>query len=132
VTPPSAGPAVPRSVTGMYVAGALILVLVGLWFAFQAADGLWLETRQASAVVVGKTYREPGQTYTTTMINKQAHVVPHSTPGAYLLDLELLGKTTQGQADRELYEGVSAGDRVKVEYRRRRLTGAIAVVAVRR
>jgi hypothetical protein len=116
----------------MYIAGTVILVLVGAWFAFQAADGMWLETRHGSAVVIGKTYREPGQTYTTTMINKQAHVVPHATAEAYILDLELLGKTTQGAADRELYEGVSAGDRVDVEYQRRRITGAIAVVAVRR
>ena len=116
----------------MHVLGAMILVLVVLWFGFQAVDRLGLATQQAPATVTGKTHRAAGQTYTTTIINKQTHVVPHATAEAYVLDLDLFGARAQGMADRALYDGVKAGDRVNVSYRKRRFTGGLEVVAVSR
>ena len=132
MTQPLAVPATPRSAGAMYVLGGVILVAVALWFAFQAADGTGLETRRGSAVVVGKSYRPAGTTYTTTIINKQTRTVPHATPEVYVLDLDLDGARTQGATDRALYEAVSAGDRVNVAYRKRRLTSGLEVVSVSR
>lgn len=128
----STTPQIPRSTSAMYVAGVVILVLVALWFAFQAADGLGLPTRQSSALVVGKTHRDAAQTYTTTIINKQPHVVPHVTDEAYVLDLDLRGIRTTGVTDRELYERVREGEQVRVTYRERRLSGGVEVVAIAR
>ena len=121
-----------RGAVPMYVLGAVILVLVLLWLGFMAVDGLGLATQRGDATVVGKSHRAAGTTYTTTIINGRSHVVPQSTPEAYLLDLDWSGKRVQGAAERELYESVREGDRVRIDYQRRRLTGGVQVVGVSR
>ena len=118
--------------TPMYAIGGVILAGALLWMGFMAADGLGLGESRSSAVVVGKSYRAAGKTYVTERIGNQNLVVPHATPEAYLLDLDVGGTRAQGQAERVLYDAVRAGDTVSVRYQRRRLTGRTQVVAVDR
>jgi len=82
--------------------------------------------------VLGKAYRPAAKGYSTTVINKQTRVVPHVTPEAYVLDLDLDGTRTQGVADHAFYDAVRAGDRVSVTYRKRRLTNGVEVLGVSR
>ena len=118
----------PQSARVMYIAGIVILVGVGLYFLFMAVDGMALPRHQTSAVVVGKTHREAGQTYTTQVINNRSYTVPHATPEMFILRLDLLGRPAQYVSDRSLYDALGAGDSLRVTYQRRRLTGTIQVV----
>ena len=122
----------PRAAQIMYVLGPIILVIVGGWYAFSAFDSMGLESRTGSALVTAKKHLPPGTTYTTTVINNRTMTVPHTTPEAFVLTLAVAGDTTQGAADRDVYEQVGVGDRVSVTYQRRRLTGGVQVVKVTR
>jgi hypothetical protein len=116
----------------MYVLGPVILLLVGGWYAFSAVDSMGLSSTEGSALVTGKEHRPAGRTYTTTVINNRTMTVPHDTPEAFVLTLAVAGDTTQGAADRDLYEHIQVGDRVRVTYARRRVTGGVQVVKVSR
>ncbi len=122
----------PRSARLMYVVGIVILIGVGLYYLFMAVDGMGLQERTGSAVVVGKAHREPGRTYTTQVINNRTYAVPHDTPEMFVLTLDLLGRPTEYASHRSLYDALSAGDTIRVTYQRRRLTGALQVVDVSR
>ena len=84
--------------------------------------GLW-----PAASVVGKEYREAGTSYTTQVIGGQTRQVPHATAEAFVLDLDVDGDQAQAAVDRSLYEAVKSGDRVQIEFTRRRISGMIVV-----
>jgi hypothetical protein len=116
----------------MWVVGLVIVIGVALYLLFLAADGLGLESQEATATVVGKGYREAGQTYYTQIINNRPQVMPQATPERYLLKLDLAGREVECAVEKGLYDAVQAGDQVRATYQRRRLTGATQVVDVRR
>ena len=115
----------------MFVLGGVILVSVIGWMLFQAADGLALEPEPAPARVVSKGYRAAGRSYVTQVINNRPVVVPHVTPEAWLLGLELAGEQVDAATSQDVYDRVTPGDQVLVSYVRRRLTGTLVVVEVR-
>ena len=116
----------------MYVLGPIILLSVGGWYGFAALDSLGLESRTGSALVTAKKHLPPSTTYTTTVINKRTMTIPHTTPEAFVLTLTVAGDTTEGTADREVYERIGVGDQVMVTYQRRRITGGVQVVKLSR
>jgi hypothetical protein len=116
----------------MYVIGAAVLVGVGLWFGLAAVDRVGLEQRPGLAVVLEKSYRKPGQTYTQQIINNRAYTVTQSTPEVYVLTLEFLGARVNAAAGRDTYEAVQAGDTVRVAYQQGRISQRVQVVSVRR
>jgi len=120
------------AVSFMPVLGAIILVLVAIYFLFQAVDGMGLASQSGRAAVVGKEYRPAGQTYTREVVGNQTLNVPKTTPEMHILELDLDGRRVQGTTDRALYESISAGDQVQVTYQQRRITGALQVVRVSR
>ena len=114
----------------MYILGAVILVGVLGWMAFQALDGLALPTTTAPARVVGKGYRAAGKTYTTTIVNNRPLVVPHTTPEAWIVDLELADARAPAVVPQETFDRLAVGDSVLVTLARRRLTGGVMIVSV--
>jgi hypothetical protein len=116
----------------MAMLGAFILVAVALYYAFMAYDGMGLETRSASAQVVGKDHRPAARTYSRQIINGQSLNVPMMTPEMFVLELDLAGRRVSGTTDRGLFEGIATGETVHVTYQQRRLTGALQVVSVSR
>lgn len=127
------GPFPPRGPARLvYLLGILVLLAGACYWLFAAADGLALSRHTDVATVVGKTHREAGTTYTTEIINGRPYPTRHTTPEAYVLQLALPSGRAEGTTDRELYAAVAAGDRVRVTYARRRVTGAIQVLDVER
>ena len=49
-----------------------------------------------------------------------------------MLELDVDGDRAQAAVDRSLYEGVEPGDRVAIEFTRRRITGTMDVQRVTR
>jgi hypothetical protein len=116
----------------MYIFGAVILVAVGGWYAFSAIDRMSLATHEARAAVTDKQHRPAGTTYTRTVINNRTVTLPQATAESWVLGLSLDGRDAYGFAARELYDAVNVGDSVQVSYQRRRITGGVQVVDVRR
>jgi hypothetical protein len=120
------------AVSFMPVLGAIILIVVALYFAFTAIDGVGLPMQSGRATVLGKQYRPAGQTYTRQIVGNQTLNVPQATPEMFVLDLDLDGQRVQGTTARALYEQLAAGDEVSVTYQQRRITGALQVLSVSR
>ncbi len=116
----------------MYTAGLVILIAVGLYFAFQAIVGLGLETKKDSGTVVGREHREATMGYRTEIINSQPRPVRHYTPEKYILKLDINGQQTEGTVSRGLFEEVQPGDRLQVTFQKRRLTGRVQILDVTR
>ena len=114
------------------VFGGLVLAGVVLYYAFMAVDGLGLDDQQAQGTVLGKEHRAPGRTYSTQIVGNRTLVVPQTTADAYVLRLDIRGRETAALVDKDTYDAVTLSARVTVTFQRRRLTGAIQVVAVTR
>lgn len=114
------------------VLGGLVLAGVVLYYAFMAVDGLGLADQQAQGTVLGKEHRPPGRTYSTQIVGNRTLVVPQTTADAYVLRLDIRGREAGALVDKDTYDAVAPNSQVTVTYQRRRLTGAIQVVAVAR
>lgn len=128
----SLSPNVPASARIMYRAGQLVLVGVALYFGFLGADTLGLPARTADARVVGKEYVPAGRTYTTNVVGGRSQVHAQTTPEMYVVHLEMAGDSATAAVEKSLYDGLSTGQTVNVEYRRRRVTGGTDVLRVSR
>jgi len=112
--------------------GVVVVVGVVLYFLFMLVDGTGLANQEGAATVQGKEYREAGTTYATQRIGNRTQTIPQTTAEMYILYLEINGTQTWGAVDKKLYEGVRMGDRVKVVYQQRRITGNLQVLEVTR
>lgn len=130
-TQPTGAPAM-RSARAMYVLGVVALVGAGLYSLFAIMDGVALRTDAGAAAVVGKVHRDAARTYTTEIINGRGYVVPRTTPEMNVVQLDLSGRRAAHATDRALYEELETGDTVHVTYQRRRITGAVQILDLRR
>ena len=129
---PASGSTQSRPGSFMYVFGAIILICVVGWYAFNAIDSLALENRTGMARVVAKEHRDARQTYTTDIIGGKAQTVPRTLPEMYILKLDIGGRETSGVVEKDLYSAVNPQDEVRVTYQRRRITGGLQIVSVTR
>lgn len=116
----------------VYVLPALLLVAVALYFAYGAVDRAALPTLQADAQVTGKQRTPASTTYTTEVIGGRTMTRPTQNPEAYVLALQVAGEATGGVVSQELFDTVQPGARVRVTYRRTRLSRRILVTSVTR
>lgn len=114
------------------VFGGIVLAGVLLYYAFMAIDGMGLTDQQASGTVLGKEHRPPGRSYSTQIVGNRTLVVPQTTSDAYVLRLDIRGREAAALVDKDTYDALAPNSQVTVTYQRRRLTGAIQVVAVTR
>jgi hypothetical protein len=114
------------------VFGGLVLAGVVLYYAFMAVDGLGLADQQAQGTVLGKEHRPPGRSYSTQIVGNRTLVVPQTTSDAYVLRLDIRGRETAALVDKDTYDAATPSAQVTVTFQRRRLTGAIQVIAIAR
>jgi hypothetical protein len=115
-----------KIIAGLLLVGAL------LWYLFTAVDGFFLVEQTGTAEVVGKKRWGPGGAYTTQTINNRPVLSRSETPPAYILELDLEGRSAEGFVEKEFYDTVRSGEQVRVVFQTRRLTGLIQVVSVTR
>jgi hypothetical protein len=114
----------------IYTAGLIVLIVVGFYFLFMAADGLGLQARKDNGTVVGREHREAVMGHRTEILNYRPLVVPHVTPEKYILKLDINGRQAEGTVSRSFFETVQPGDKVQVTFQKRRLTGLLRVLEV--
>lgn len=122
----------PQPVNFMAVLGGIILAGVAVYAVFMGINSFGLEEKKGSAVIMEKGYREAGKTYSTQKIGNRIQSVPQITPEAYILKMEIDGNETQFPTTRVLYQAIDTGDRVNVMYIRKRITGSLQIVDVKR
>ena len=113
----------------MIYVGGLIIAGLMVYFSFMAINGIGLKEKTAVATVTGKGYRAAGKTYTTQKIGNRMMTIPHVTPEAYYLLLDVEGKHASYVVSGQMYDRVDSGDRFNVRYVRKRITGGIQVTA---
>lgn len=116
----------------VYIFPAVLLAAVMLYFTYGAVDRVGLATHQAEAQVTGKQHTAGSTTYTTEIIGGRTMTRPTRNPEAYVVSLRLAGETTGGVVSRELYDALTTGDRVRVSYRKTRLSKRLLVTDVKR
>jgi hypothetical protein len=95
-----------------------------------AIDGMGLADQQSTATVLDKIRHGAGRAYSTQVVGNRTLVVPQTTGEMLILSIDLDGVRSEASVDRALYDAVGSKDRVCVTYQRRRITGAVQVVAV--
>lgn len=116
----------------IYAFPAIALVAAVLYFSYGAFDRLGLDTRQGEARVTGKQFARGSTTYNTEIIDGRSYTMSQRNPDAYLVTLDLNGEATGGAVSPQLYESLQAGERVRVKFRRTRLTKRLLVTDVSR
>ena len=108
----------------------LLLLGVGLYYAFGVLDTLGLAKHIALAKVEDKQYYAPGTSYQTMNIGGKTFIRPYQTAEAWALKLRLGGQEAVGLVDQATYRAINPGDEVQATYERGRLTGNLHIVAV--
>ena len=130
MTFPDPGQTIPKSTNFMVYVGGLMLAGFLIYLGFTAVNRLGLQDQTAKARVVGKDYKEAGQTYVTQKVGNKTLTIPQSYAEMYLLTLDIQGRPGACAVDKTVYDRLRVGDQVNVVYRRKRITGAIEVVSV--
>jgi hypothetical protein len=112
--------------------GGVILMVVLAYYVFTGIDSFGLADQNTRATVLGKRYQEAGTTYVTQTINNRPQVIPRTTPGVHLLQLQIEEKRVEAPVSKELFEMVSKSDAVQATYQRTRLTQSVQVINVKR
>ena len=120
----------PKSYRIMAVFGGIVLVGVGIYFAYMAANNLGLEDQEGTAIIIDKDYREAGRTYRRQIIGGRTHAVPHTTPEMYILKLDVGGREAECAVTKDLYDNLNIQDQIRVIYQRRRMSGTLQIVNI--
>lgn len=116
----------------MPILGGIILIVVVGYFGLRALDTVGLNTQSETAFVTGKEHVPMKKGYRTDVVGAQTRVIPQVTPEMYVLRLRIGSSEAAHPVERELFDSVSNGDRLRVTYQRRRLTGGLQVTGVSR
>jgi len=122
----------PQPVNFMAVLGGIILAGVAIYAAFMGVNSFGLPEQQGSAVILEKGYRAAGKTYTTQKIGNRMMTLPQITPEAYILKMEIDGKKVEFPTTKAIYDATDTNDRISVTYIRKRITGSLQIVDVKR
>lgn len=109
---------------------AILLVGVGLYFGFIAANTWGLSEQSGEATVVAKNYLPAGTTYRTINVGGRKMVQPVGTAEAWVLTLRLGDEEVIATVDKSLYDQLKPNDKVRATYSRTRFTKALRVVKV--
>jgi hypothetical protein len=113
------------------IGGVIVASFVAYWL-FAVLDRVGLADERAAAIVLAKEHRGPGRTYLTEIVNKRAVVLPEQTGEVFALALDVDGTRAEGSVDKSFFDAVEVNQKVDVVYQRRRLTGGLQIVSVRR
>jgi hypothetical protein len=113
------------------IGGVIVASFIAYWL-FAIVDRVGLADQRAAAVVLSKEHRGPGRTYLTQIVNNRPVVLPQETGEIFALALEVDGSRAEGFVDKSLFDTIQVNQKVDVVYQRRRLTGGVQIVSVRR
>jgi hypothetical protein len=113
------------------IGGVIVALCVAYWL-LAIVDRVGLANERAAAVVLSKEHRGPGRTYLTQIVNNRPVVLPQETGEIFALALDVDGTKAEGSVDKGLFDAVEVNQKVDVVYQRRRLTGGLQIVSVRR
>jgi hypothetical protein len=116
----------------VYIFPAIAFGAVALYYLYGAVDRLGLETQRAEARVTGKQVARGSTTYNTTIAGGRAWSQAAENPDAFIVALEIEGEASGGAVDSQMYESLSEGDRVQVQFQRTRISRQILVTNVHR
>ena len=114
----------------IFVFSGLMIAAVVLWYACILADRKFLAERTGTAVVTAKEYRPFSEKFQVQSVGGRTQTVKLTVPEAWLVTLDLDGRTSQAEVSREEYGRIREGDRMDVAYKRYRITGAWQVTRV--
>jgi hypothetical protein len=112
--------------------GGVIVALCVVYWLFAVVDRVGLADERATGVVLAKEHRGPGRTYLTQIVNNRPVVLPQQTGEVFALALDVDGTRAEGSVNKSLFDAVEVNQKVDVTYQRRRLTGGLQIVSVRR
>jgi hypothetical protein len=113
------------------IGGVIVAAFVAYWL-FAVVDRVGLADQRAAAIVLAKEHRGPGRTYLTQIVNNRPVVLPQQTGEVFALALDVDGARAEGVVAKDLFDAVEVNQKVNVVYQRRRLTGGLQIVSVRR
>ena len=116
----------------VYIFPAIAFGAVALYYLYGAVDRLGLETQRAEARVTAKQVARGSTTYNTRIAGGRAWSQATENPDAFIVSLEIEGEASGGAVDSQMYESLSEGDRVQVQFQRTRISRQILVTNVHR
>ena len=109
---------------------AIILGAALVYFLYYAIDKVGLETRTASAMVTAKDYTPGSTTYVNRQAGGRTWTQAQQQPDFYAVSLNIKNEPTVALVTKEKFDRLEKNDRVRVNYRRTRISGRIEVVDV--
>jgi hypothetical protein len=110
---------------------ALLLVGVGLYYAWGAVDRIGLTTQAVRAQVTGKQLNPSRETYRTTVAAGRAFTQSDRPPDAYVLILRIGNEVAGLAVDPAQYEAVRVGQSVDAVIHRTRLGRRLEIIELR-
>lgn len=114
----------------IFVFSALLLVAVLAWFGWGMLDRMGLAEEQAGAVVTGKHYNAPGQTFRTVIAGGRAWTLTDTTSDTHVILLDVAKEPTVAIVSNDVYDALQPGDSVQVRMRRTRVSRRLEVIDV--
>lgn len=111
-----------------YIMPAVILGAAIVYFLYYAINKVGLETRTADALVTAKDHTPGSTTYVSRQAGGQTHTQAQQQPDFYAVSLKIENEPTVALVTQERFDRLQKNDRVRVNYRRTRITGKIEVV----
>jgi hypothetical protein len=115
-----------------YIFPAIAFAAALLYYAYGAADRMGLETHHAEARVTTKNFAAGSTTYNTNIVAGRAWTQASKYGDAYMVGLDIDGVAAGGLVTPEMYETVTPGERVRVTFKRTRLSRKLLVTDVSR
>jgi hypothetical protein len=116
----------------VYLAPAIILAAVALYYLYGAIDRLGLESQTLDAVVTAKQVAPGTTTSWTNIAGGRAWMQSQQNPESYVLSLAVGPVQTIGLVAQPLFDSLRTGDHVRATIRRTRLSHNLEVIEVSR
>lgn len=114
-----------------FIVMGLLLLGVGLYYAWGAIDHLGLGSALLPATVTGKQINPPHDTYRTNIVAGRAYTQSDTLPETRVVTLKIGDEAGVGFVTAAQYAQLQPGDSVDVLVQRTRLTRRLQVLEVR-
>jgi hypothetical protein len=113
-----------------YIMPAVILGAALVYFLYYAINKVGLETRTASAVVTAKDHTPGSTSFVNRIAGGRSWTQAQQQPDFYAVSLNIENEPTVALVTKEKFDRLEKNDRVRVTYRRTRISGRIEVLDV--
>lgn len=113
-----------------YIMPAVILCGALVYFLYYAIDKVGLETRTAEAFVTAKDHTSGTTNYVNRIAGGRSWTQAQQQPDFFAISVTVGNEPTVGLVTEEKFNQLNVNDRVRVTYRRTRVTGKIRVVKI--